>query len=153
MLLEIAVIARGELARRVVRDARRTRRVFRGRGGGSTSGQFLVRMVWSGVTTPAWLVRAKSFETDEIEHRIGRCGIRAPDGARRPRLSGSLSLHAPRTIGATAPPSAVDVPRRRDCRLAAARDKFLGARDHFDRRLIGFARTLAVGDDAVFSRE
>ena len=24
-------------------------------GAGTTSGQFLVRIVWSGVTTPAWL--------------------------------------------------------------------------------------------------
>jgi hypothetical protein len=24
-------------------------------GGGSSTGQFLVRIVWSGVTTPAWL--------------------------------------------------------------------------------------------------
>ena len=70
VLLEIAVIARGGISPAVSCATRANSASFPGSGAGSTSGQFLVRMVWSGVITPAWLVRAKLLGIDEIEHRI-----------------------------------------------------------------------------------
>ncbi len=66
----------------------------------------------------------------------------------------SFSLQAPRTIGATtrpAPATLRGVGGDRDG-LAIARDKILGARDHFDHALVGFARVLAEGDDAVLAQ-
>ena len=56
-------------------------------------------------------------------------------------------------MGATAAPARCRAPAWRTRSLAVARDKILGARDHFDHALVGFARAVAERDDAVFAQD
>ena len=148
VLLEIVVIARGELVRRVVRDAgefgkfsgigrRQHQRPVLGADG-------VVRGHHAGLAQAGQILGI-----DEIEHRIGGAEFEhqpAPGAFACFVFFAAGAAHDRRDlrhVGGAAP-------RRRRCRLAAAGDKFLGARDHFDHALIGFARALAEGDDAVF---
>ena len=69
-------------------------------------------------------------------------------------MSASFSLHAPRTIGATWACAGDIVRHRRDRDgFALARDKFFGERHHLDHALVGFARGVAEGDDAVLAQD
>ena len=120
-------------------------------GAGKTSGQFLVRMVWSGVMTPNWLTRSKSLALTKLRT------------ASPPRNSSTSRRQAPSTVVVLFAAGAAH--DRRDMRfagdivrlggnghrLAMARDKILGERHHLDHALIGFARIVAEGDDAVLA--
>ena len=111
-------------------------------------------MVWSGVATPAWLTRA---EIGPVSEEIARC----PAGAKFEHQAAPGAFDLPIFEAACAAHDRRDRSCRRDVApktgdrhgFAVALDKILGERDHLDHALIGFARFIAEGDDAVFAQD
>ena len=72
---------------------------------GKTSGQFLVRMVWSGVITPAWLSAPNSlaptkFRTASLPRNSKTSRRQAPSTVRPSRCMPRARLARPRRVGA-----------------------------------------------------
>src|SRR5579862_2070357 len=107
-------------------------------------------MVWSGVTTPAWL----SLAVDEGEHRVGGAEF---DNKTAPGALDLLVLLAARAPHDRRDRGEVGMLARRRCghsrRFAPLRDEGLRKRHHFDHALIGFARGGAESDDAVLAQD
>ena len=102
----------------------------------------------------AGLADARHIVTaDERQHRIGRSKIEnkpAPGAFGPVILLAASAAHDRRDVGEGREVAQRGCGGRNG--LAVARDKILRKRHHFDHALVGFARAIAEGDDAVFAQ-
>ena len=119
-------------------------------GAGTISGQPLVRMVWSGVMTPARAMRATSrpLTNARMASLLRNSQDQPPPGAFDVAiLQGAGAAQDRRHLGDRG--RALGQRRAREHPLAPALQPRLGQRHHLDHALVGLARARAEREDAV----